>query len=122
MVRRQCALSLRHLKAGEAAALWADLAVQHDGADRWYLEALGIGADRNEEAFFAAWLAKVGDGWDSKAGRDIVWRSRAEKALDYLVLILKDDKTPEAEQPRYLRAFDFHTGPLKAAALKRLLE
>ena len=25
--------------------LWAELAAQYDGHDRWYLEALGIGAD-----------------------------------------------------------------------------
>jgi hypothetical protein len=96
--------------------------VQHDGKDRWYLEALGIGADQNEDACFSAWLAKVGNDWNTAGGRDIVWRCRANKALDYLVLILKDEKTPAAEQPRYLRAFDFHQGPEKAAALKRLLE
>ena len=121
-VRRECAISLRHSDAAGAAALWAELAAQHDGKDRWYLEALGIGADRNEDAYFGAWLAKVGDGWNTAAGRDIIWRSRSVKALPLLVKILKDPKTPEAEQPRYLRAFDFHKGPEKDAALKSLLE
>ncbi|MBK8098742.1 MAG: DUF1080 domain-containing protein [Planctomycetes bacterium] len=122
MVRRQCALSLRHQKSAASAELWAALAAQHDGQDRWYLEALGIGAAGNEEACFGAWLAKVGEAWNGPGGRDIVWRSRTDKALDYLVTILKDDKTTAAEQARCMRAFDFHAGPAKAAALKRLLE
>ncbi|MBA3937559.1 MAG: NPCBM/NEW2 domain-containing protein [Planctomycetes bacterium] len=121
-VRRECAISLRHSAAPGAAAQWAALAMQHDGKDRWYLEALGIGADKNDDAYFSAWLDKVGEGWNTPAGRDIIWRSRSVKALPLLVKILKDPKTPEAEQPRYMRAFDFHKGPEKDAALKSLLE
>jgi putative membrane-bound dehydrogenase-like protein len=124
MVRRQCALSLRSSTTADAAALWAELAVQHDGEDRWNLEALGIGAARNEDACFAAWQAKVGEKWNTKAGRDIVWRSRSDRALDLLVKILlsEDGSVPEAEQAHFMRAFDFHTGPAKTAALKRLVE
>src|SRR5690606_21081432 len=44
-VRREAAIPIRHLKAPEAAELWAALGNQRDGRDRWYLEALGIGAD-----------------------------------------------------------------------------
>ncbi|HEX3134423.1 MAG TPA: PVC-type heme-binding CxxCH protein, partial [Planctomycetota bacterium] len=121
-VRRECAIALRFQKTPEAAALWADLAAQHDGKDRWYLEALGIGAALNEDACFEAWAKKVGDGWNTPAGRDIVWRSRSDKALPFLVKIIKDSKTPEAEQPRYMRSFDFHTGAAKDEALKSLLE
>ena len=51
-VRRECAIALHHNKSAEAADLWASLAVQHDGKDRWYLEALGIGADRQWDKFF----------------------------------------------------------------------
>jgi putative membrane-bound dehydrogenase-like protein len=121
-VRRECALRLRHSASAEAPGLWTELALGHDGKDRWYLEALGIGADKNEDAFFSAWQAKVGDAWDTPAGRDIVWRSRSNKALPYLVKIIKDAKTPESEQQHYMRAFDFHSGPAKDEALKSLLE
>ena len=58
-VRRECAIALRHNSSPEAPALWAELAAQHDGKDRWYLEALGIGADKQEDKFFDAWLTKV---------------------------------------------------------------
>ncbi len=121
-VRRECAIALRFQKTPAAAALWAQLAASHDGKDRWYLEALGIGAALNEDACFEAWAAKAGDGWNTPAGRDIVWRSRSAKALPFLVKIIKDAKTPEAEQPRYMRAFDFHSGAAKDEALKSLLE
>jgi len=45
-VLRECAIALRHQKGPDAAHLWKLLAWDH-GKDRWYLEALGIGADRN---------------------------------------------------------------------------
>lgn len=120
-VRRECALSLRHSKSPDAPGLWAQLAKKHDGQDRWYLEALGIAADRNEDAFFDAWLASVGNNWNSQAARDIIWRSRAKKAPALLAKIVTDKATPEAEKPRYLRAMDFLQGPEKDAALLEIV-
>jgi putative membrane-bound dehydrogenase-like protein len=121
-VRRECAIALRHNPSSEAPELWAALAQQHDGQDRWYLEALGIGADRQEDKFFDAWLAAAGDHWDTPAGRDIIWRSRAVKSAPFLAAIIKDKKTPERERARYFRAFDFISGPEKKAALLTLLD
>jgi hypothetical protein len=120
-VRRECAIALRHNASPEAPKLWAELAQQHDGKDRWYLEALGIGADKQEDKFFDAWLAKAGKDWNTPAGRDIVWRSRAGKSAELLSQIIMDPATPEAERARYLRAFDFIKGPEKNAALVQLL-
>ena len=121
-VRRECAIALRHNPSPEAPKLWAGLAQQHDGKDRWYLEALGIGADKQENAFFDAWLAMVGDNWNTPAGRDIIWRSRAAKSPPLLAKIILDKNTPEKERARYLRAFDFiHDSPEKQAALVQLV-
>ncbi len=120
-VRRECAIALRHSQSPEAPALWATLARQHDGKDRWYLEALGISADKNEDAYFNAWLAGVGEQWNTPAGRDIIWRSRAKKCPELLVKILSDQQTPAAEKARYLRALDFLDGPEKEKALVDLL-
>src|SRR6185436_19731043 len=64
-VRRECAIALRHSESPEAAKLWAQLAAKHDGKDRWYLEALGIGADKQEEKFFAAWLKEAKGKWNT---------------------------------------------------------
>jgi putative membrane-bound dehydrogenase-like protein len=104
-VRRQLALSLHGAK--DIAPLWTALARQHDGKDRWYLEALGIGASGNDDACFATWLAAVGDQWNTPAGRDIIWRLRAANSATYLAKILSDPNIAETEKPRFLRAFDF---------------
>jgi putative membrane-bound dehydrogenase-like protein len=120
-VRRECAIALRHCKSPEAADLWAELAMQYDGKDRWYLEALGIGADKQWDAFFPAWLAKASGNWTSPAGRDIVWRSRAKAALPMLAKLILDPSTKPDERVRYFRAFDFHTDPSKHAVLVGLL-
>lgn len=87
---------------------WAALALKYDGTDRWYLEALGIGAIGREDECFAAWLAAVGkDGWNTPAGRDIVWRTRAQASNALLAKLLTNPKAEEAKLPRYLRAYDF---------------
>ena len=120
-VRRECAIALRHNKASEAPGLWVALAQQHDGRDRWYLEALGLAADKQENLFFDAWLSKVGDKWNTPAGRDIVWRSRSSKVPAMLVKIIQDKNTGEREKQRYIRALDFIKGPEKEAALVELI-
>jgi putative membrane-bound dehydrogenase-like protein len=120
-VRRECAIALRHSSSPEAPKLWAQLALQHDGKDRWYLEALGIGADKQWDKYLDAWLSEAGDGWNSPAGRDIVWRSRSRKTPALLVKIINDRNTSAAERPRYFRSLDFITGPEKDAALLELV-
>ena len=56
-VLRECALSLHHIITSDAADLWSALALKHDGKDRWYLEAVGLGADDQWNKFFTAWVA-----------------------------------------------------------------
>jgi len=116
-VRREAAIALRHHPAPEAARLWATLAAQHDGIDRWYLEALGIGADRQWDRFFEAWMEQTGDAWKNPAGCDIVWRARTTAALPLLAELINDPATETAERHRYFRAFDFHQGPAKQELL-----
>jgi hypothetical protein len=120
-VRRECAIALRHSDSPQAADLWASLALQYDGKDRWYLEALGIGAQGNEEKFFTAWLKLRGD-WNTPAGRDIIWRSRAPSSARYLAKIIADPQTSDKDRARYFRAFDFIPScPEKQTALVNLL-
>ena len=116
-VRRECAIALRDNKSPETPQLWAILAQQHDGKDRWYLEALGIGADKQEQKFFDAWLNAVGDKWNTPAGRDIVWRSRTPKAAALLAKLATSKEIAESDKPRYVRALDYIKGPEKEAAL-----
>ncbi|MEP6668024.1 MAG: PVC-type heme-binding CxxCH protein [Chthoniobacter sp.] len=118
-VRREIALSLRGGK--DFTKMWVALARQHDGQDRWYLEALGIAANGHEDAYFEAWLAAVGDHWNTPAGRDIIWRMRSAKAAGYLAKIIEDQKLTAEEKPRYMRSFDFlPNAPEKTQALIEL--
>lgn len=122
-IRREVAIALRHDRPEDpaiASEIWGILASQHDGVDRWYLEALGIAADGHWDAYLRAYLARVGDDWDTPAGRDILWRSRAKTTCDYLGKIIS--RTPNAtDQQRYFRALEFHQGPPQQAALMQTL-
>jgi putative membrane-bound dehydrogenase-like protein len=121
-VRREAAIALRDHEAPEAAAVWADLAAQHDGQDRWYLEALGIGAERQWDRYFEAWLDRSGDDWNTPAGRDIVWRSRSAAAMPLMAEIVANEETDGSQRLRYFRAFDFHEHPTKDDVLLSLLD
>jgi putative membrane-bound dehydrogenase-like protein len=120
-IRREAMIALRHNTSPEAPALWATLAQQYDGKDRWYLEALGISADKQWDSYFAAWKQKAGDNWNTPAGRDIVWRSRAKAALPLLAAIIQDPNIDPAKNLKFFRAFDFHTDPSKQETLLSLL-
>ena len=120
-VRRECAISLHHSKSEEAAELWSSLALQYDGKDRWYLEALGIGADQQWDKFFTTYFAQVKDK-QTAAFNDIVWRARTDKAVPYLAALASDNNIPLGNRLRYFRAFDFNSGPAKSALLLKMIQ
>ncbi|HET9487193.1 MAG TPA: PVC-type heme-binding CxxCH protein [Chryseosolibacter sp.] len=118
-VRRDVAIAIRGINSAEAANIWTELALQYDGNDRWYLEALGISADPNWDLYFDTWRKKVGKDWNKPANKDIVWRSRSKSAMPLLAQLISasDDK----EMLRYYRAFDFHTDASKQKVLTTLI-
>ncbi len=120
-VRREVALALHNNKAPEAAAIWTDLAGQHDGKDRWYLEALGIAAAGQWDAFMDAWTPRVGNNWNkTAANKDILWRSRSASSLPKLATLI--EQSNDKDRLRYFRAFDFHTDAGKTDILLSLLK
>jgi putative membrane-bound dehydrogenase-like protein len=120
-VRREVALALRYLDSAEADKLWATLATQHDGKDRWYLEALGIGADLHAESRFTAWMNEVGEDWNTPVGRDIIWRMRSKETIPLLAkLIQESEANTYPDRLRYFRAFDFHQDESKQEVLANL--
>ena len=122
-VRRECALALRHNRTDSAAILWATLAQQHDGKDRWYLEALGIGADEQWDNFFSTYTAGTNEQLlQSPAFRDIVWRARTDSAVPLLATLAADAGTDLKARLRYFRAFDFNKGSFKNTYLLRMIE
>ncbi len=123
-VRREVAIALRHNNSPEAPVIWTQLAKGYDGQDRWYLEALGIGADKQWDRFFAAWLKDAGSNpLSNAAGRDIVWRARTGAAVPLLASLASDSKEPLPGRLRYFRAFDFNPDKAaKSAALVKMME
>jgi putative membrane-bound dehydrogenase-like protein len=121
-VRRECVLALHHNKSSEAASLWATLAAQYDGKDKWYLEAVGIGADGQWDNFFATYKTQVNDPVQSEASKNIVWRARTDAALPYLSALALAPQATINERLKYFRAFDFHKGPLKSKLLLQMIE
>ena len=121
-VRREAAIALRFDKTPEADTLWANLASQHDGKDRWAVEALGIGADLAWDNRLAAYLKLVPAPETNPGGRDILWRSRAKDSAAHLAKIIKGDAIPEAEKDRFMRAFDYQPTAEKDKALESLLQ
>ena len=121
-VRREAAISLRNCQQAGAAQSWATLAAQYDGKDRWYLEALGIGADGQWDGYFSAWLKLKQGEWNTTAGRNLIWRARTALALPYLAKILSDPAKNPKDQLKFFRAFDFIPDKAKQGVLFGLLE
>ncbi len=109
-VRREVLLALRHSKTSEAAEMWAKLANQYDGKDRWYLEALGIAADGQWDRFFGEWLKINPNPTNSVMGRDIVWRARTASSVPFLAKLASAPDVDLKNRLRYFRAFDFNPG------------
>jgi putative membrane-bound dehydrogenase-like protein len=107
-VRRECAIILRRLSNDLVPALWARLAARFDGEDRWYLEALGIGAEGRWDECLNAFL-KPGavSSYSDLAVRRILWRSRSAATPRHLAGMLSAPNIDAEEVPGLLRAFDF---------------
>ncbi len=121
-VRREATLATRYLGTPVAAESWATLAEQYDGKDRWYLEALGIGAELHSDLYFNTWKERVGAGWNTPSGKDIVWRVDAETSIPLLAEIIRDPQVSAAELPKWFRSFHFKSSPQKNGILVDLLE
>ncbi len=76
-VRREVALAMNYQPSDKAVPILVKLADQYDGEDRWYLEALGIGAIGKEDALLAAW-EQSGTNKSGKPGEMIRWRLKKE--------------------------------------------
>jgi putative heme-binding domain-containing protein len=120
-VRREAATSLRYAHTPEAAQIWSQLASVYDGKDRWYLEALGIGADLHADLYFKTWTDSAQLDLKNKAHQDIIWRMRSSQALPLLAQLIKEAPDTESSA-RYFRAFDFHKGGDKNKILESLLD
>lgn len=120
-VKREAAIMLHHNKDPKSASLWAELATQYDGIDRWYLEALGIGADGQWNNYLTNYIEKVKNPIQDEAGRNIVWRARTNLVLPYLSDMALNETIPLKSRLKYFRAFDFIEGIEKEKTLISML-
>lgn len=83
-LRREVALSLRNYSWKEAGRIILDLAVQYDGKDRWYLEAIGTAASGKEKELYRALLQQFGKGSPNKwslAMARLAWRLHPDESV-----------------------------------------
>ncbi|QDT03464.1 NPCBM/NEW2 domain protein [Rubripirellula lacrimiformis] len=120
-VRRELATALRYDTSPTMPAVWAQLASQHDGRDRWYLEALGIGSELRATECFDAYLNLAPTSAATAAGRDIVWRIRAPKAADMMAKIIADPSVELAATDRYFRSLEYHDPAVRSSSMQQLL-
>jgi len=85
-LRREAAIALRFDETEQAVKLWGNLCSQLPVRDRWYLEAIGIGADTHWDRLIDANAETVPKGGITPAINPesaIFWRSRSAKAIEW---------------------------------------
>ena len=122
-VRREVALSLRGVPFEESRALLLELASGYDGQDRWYLEALGTGAEGHEEALYTLLL---GAGrrpdplaWSPKDA-DLAWRLHPASATDAFKARAGSGALSAGARAQALAALGFVNDPRAAIAMAEL--
>ena len=124
-VRRECAVALRLLDSDKKAELWGTLAAQLDPQDRWYLEALGIGAEGlGDGALRAYYQDKTTRNENDSQGNqrvfELSWRVRSPMAVTVLTGAIKSADSQETAA-HYFRSLDFQPTESVQNALKDLM-
>jgi len=119
-VKRELVIALRHESDPKADEIWAQCTKSLNPTDRWYLEALGIGADGNWNGRFEK-LLTIKDELSKEAFQQIVWRSRGDISLPFLLDIIGNDQAID-NKLAYFRALDFNDSPKKSDALIQLIQ
>jgi putative membrane-bound dehydrogenase-like protein len=122
-VRRECMIAMRDSTWEETIQLLCHLALTYDGKDRWYLEALGIGAEGQWDALIEKIIYNDNKIKLTKQARaDIIWRSRGEKSAMLLGELASDNTVPLKDRLRYFRAFDFVPSKNKSDVLLGIIK
>jgi putative membrane-bound dehydrogenase-like protein len=122
-VRREVALSLRGIPFEESRDILQKLAAGYDGADRWYLEALGTAASDREEALYSALLPLLGHpdptAWDARFA-SIAWRLHPTAAIDAFSARASSPRLSADARKQALVALGFVRNSLAAQAMAGL--
>ena len=117
-VRREAALMLRGFEPAEREDIWLRLAEGYDGADRWYLGALGIAADGAENELFHA-LRRKHPEWSARLG-DLYWVLQAPDSRGYLIEVLRDQSRPLDDRLKALDALGWQPSATVARTVAEL--
>ncbi|MCC7009574.1 MAG: c-type cytochrome [Acidobacteria bacterium] len=98
----------------------AQLSSQHDGKDRWYLEAIGIAARGREEALYAR-LESRRAAMSDAAFNQIVWRLRPKTALPDLLAVMNDATSPVAARQAALDTVGWMEWPEAASVMETFM-
>jgi putative membrane-bound dehydrogenase-like protein len=122
-VRREVALSLRGVPFKESRAVLLKLAAGYDGADRWYLEALGTAASGIEAEVYSALLPTLGHPdsvrWDARFSA-LAWRLHPTIAVDAVKARAASARLPANARRQALGALGFINDPRAAQAMADL--
>ena len=119
-MKREAAVTFTYLPKNTMPQLWAKLAVDYKGNDRWMLEALGLAADRNADACYEAWMQEVDNEWNTPQGQELVWRLRTKQTLPHIAKLLQHPAASKEMLDKYFRALDFHQKQPKDALLTQM--
>jgi putative membrane-bound dehydrogenase-like protein len=122
-VRREVALSLRGVPLEDSRDIFLKLAEAYDGADRWYLEALGTAASGNEGAVYSALIARLGQRdplqWDERMAA-LAWRLHPADAIDAFAARAASPQLSAGARQRALVALGFIDDARAAQAMAEL--
>ena len=115
-VRREIALGLQHVVDERALDPWIELAKQYDGEDRWYLEAMAIGARGKENALYPKLRDAFPGAWDAKLGK-LLWVLRPSDALPYLISSINSRRLNSEQRLEALTALSAMSSPEATVAV-----
>ncbi|MEX0883906.1 MAG: PVC-type heme-binding CxxCH protein, partial [Cyclobacteriaceae bacterium] len=108
-VRREVALAMRDLPMNEVEEILIELASQHEGEDRYYIEAMGLAMDGKEEEIFPALQQELGAeplDWDP-GFEDLAWRLHPNQAISSLKERALSKQLSGAQQQKAVTALGF---------------
>ena len=101
-VRRAVAVALQNSPPEESLPALVELCRRYDGHDRWYLEALGLGARGKENQLYARLREIYPEKWNSLLGQ-FIWEFRPPESLPYLLASLEDPGLTLQQRSEVLR-------------------
>lgn len=118
-VRREVALTLREVPAAQSVPLLVKIALQFDGKDRAYLEALGLGSEGKEAEVYASVCKDTPAAW-TEAQAWIAWRMHPAAAVDSFKARALDGVLTEEQRKLMLTGLAFVKSREAAGAMIEL--